>query len=229
MKSKKVTMLAAALVVAVVAAAGIGYAAVSNYTATTSNTNNTLDSTYITVNQGGTGTYDSNTFFKGLYFDTVNVSDGEFNYYPVCDYTISADDVPAAKTDMTDRHTGYAKVSEDLQLTVVKANSKVESLSLTIEATNFTPVTGLSYTMVIFDNATTPNYVAKTITTGNTWTFNDTLSIDAGLNASAVYTVALYISATSGTPCTTAPTHAGFQQGGTTSSFNFTFSAAASA
>ena len=81
--------------------------------------------------------------------------------------------------------------------------------------------------MVIYDNAETPNYLAQTITSGNTWNFNNSLSIGEGLNASAVYTVALFISATGSVPCTTAPTHAGFQQGGATSNFNFTFSATA--
>ncbi|MBO6084541.1 MAG: hypothetical protein J6O90_05630, partial [Candidatus Methanomethylophilaceae archaeon] len=73
MKSKKVTMLAAALVVAVVAAAGIGYAATS-FTATTTNSGNGLDSTYIVMSQTTATTAYGENMLKDVYFNTVNTA-----------------------------------------------------------------------------------------------------------------------------------------------------------
>ena len=78
MKSKKVTMLVAALVVAVVAAAGIGYATATVYKAETTNANNSIDVTYIRLSQDGDAAYTAATsFIDGNYFNTVTTSNAD--------------------------------------------------------------------------------------------------------------------------------------------------------
>ncbi|MBQ3735527.1 MAG: hypothetical protein II855_01200 [Candidatus Methanomethylophilaceae archaeon] len=78
MKSKKVTMLVAALAVAVVALAGIGYATVA-YTATTTNGNNTIDVTYVQLSQDGDAKYAKVSFIGKEYFNTVSAWTGDYN------------------------------------------------------------------------------------------------------------------------------------------------------
>ena len=128
MKSKKVTMLAVALVVAVVAAAGIGYAV--NYTGSTSNENNAVDVMYVTLSQTGDARYNLAASFIGKeYCNTVTDIDGTtyiatgitsvqiWNQSPVTAYVISNDDLTLVLADSETAANTYSlkiTTSEDL-------------------------------------------------------------------------------------------------------------------
>lgn len=210
MKSKKVTMLAAALVVAVVAAAGIGYAAVTSYKATTENTNNALDSTYLTVTQSGgegAGAYTYN-FLKNLYFDSENTAENVTKYTPVYDCVVGEEG-----GTVSEETTGanMAKISKDLSLKIVPTNSDAENVSITVTTENFHHVTGFTYTMVLLD---TTGKIVKKVTNNNTdgWSFGTVaLNQEGDKAADTTYTVMLFLSGSVTTSSTVSMNeHAGF-------------------
>ena len=219
MKSKKVTMLAAALVVAVVALAGIGYAATS-YTAKTTNTDNGLNSVYLTATQGGSGDY-TNNFFTGVYFNSENTksttdSTSVTVYKPVCDWKVvtSGDDkiYQPIGTNATDGT--LAKVSNVLKLRIDSNNNAAETATVAVKATTgFTPVAGLTYTIIL----ATPGTEAGTfklvgtpaaLTTGDTWSFSSVPIAKIDDTSQYVeYSVIMFIS---GTTTGAMDSHAGF-------------------
>ena len=196
MKSKKVTMLAAALVVAVVAAAGIGYAV--NYTATTSNDKNSIDSTYMTIKQGGDAAYSKN-FFVGITYLTENIDASHNKFTPVFDsrYDTSSNRIvnTAGGTEESPLPLNMAKISNDLELTIDTTKSKDTSVTLDVTVTPFTPQ-GMTYVMYLTNTDGTvvghANYEA------NKWTFS--LTVAANNSTDNVYNVALYVECT--TPIT---------------------------
>jgi len=155
MKSKKVTMLAAALVVAVVALAGVGYAAVTEYKATTTNTGNNLGYTYLKIEQTGAGAY-NDEFFSAAYFNTVNTGtysstagvSSVTTYTPVNDYAM-----PVTNSEIA-TGTAVALVSKILQLTITPENiGEKETANLEVTVNSLTPVDGLHYYMVLATSA----------------------------------------------------------------------------
>lgn len=228
MKSKKVTMLAAALVVAVVAAAGIGFAI--TYTATTTNSNNTLNSTYMTLSQTSDVQYATGNLFKAVYFDTEKTSDASTTYIPVYDYykTETGTQIVEIPTDhqKSNSNTYYEKISQPLTLKLDKKNSAASSIKLTVTASNFSPVTGFKYVMVLSTTSTdvSSKYFMQE-NSGSTWTFT-TVNIPEAADGSITFAVDLFVTGTvSGT---TAPTTLGFNTNGTDGSDSvFTFKAEA--
>ena len=147
MKSKKVTMLAAALVVAVVALAGVGYAA-TTYRAETTNDTNTLASTYLTVTQTSGASY-STPMFDKVYFDTKNVTnDTTIKYTPVTTHTFE-DSTTDTFTATGDRTGTYALISKSVTLSIVQVNGAATEATMDVSVTNFTKIDSLKYTMVV--------------------------------------------------------------------------------
>lgn len=151
MKSNKKTMIAAALAVAVVALAGVGYATLDSYKAVTINGNNDLDSEYLVLSQSGNGMYQGDLFKEDSFFyDTLNFWNTSATpaatvtlYKPLADKDISAAGV------VTDGDE-YALVSDEFNLVIDKTHaSDVNSVKLDITVTNFVPVPGLSYVIVL--------------------------------------------------------------------------------
>lgn len=143
MKSKKVTMLAVALVVGVVAvAAGIGYA--TTYTATTTNTDNNADAAYIVVSQDGTGKYDDDWLTK-VYFDTVNESAGVNKYTLKKDWGITGNTI----TKNPESGATSSLISGALNIVVVGTNSTDQAFDITVSTSDLTAIEGLSYRLVI--------------------------------------------------------------------------------
>ena len=209
MKSKKVTMLAAALVVAVVALAGVGYAAVSNYNATTTNTNNSLDSTYLTATQGGEGAYTVN-FLTNMYFDSENTALNVTKYTPVYDTNVNL----SAKT-ITTTDCNAAKISKDLSLTIVPTNSNAQNVDITVTTTNFSAVSTFDYILVLTKSSAPGTIVAGAVNTGNGWVIEDVpLDQSSGSAASTTYVVNLYINGSvttsTGDNAVSMDEHAGF-------------------
>ena len=237
MKSKKVTMLAAALVVAVVAAAGIGYATSPAFKATTSNGENVLQSTYIVMKQDGNGAYFD--LFSAIYFDTVtskaSATAAEVTTYtPVCSY-VEADGQFKAPTG-TETAT-FALVSKPLTLEITKNNASSETATMEIEADNFTSVTGLKYTMVLVkdpgSSTAIPNTykAACTTATSGKAVWSIPIALNSGDN-STTYAVYLFVSlANQGTSAVPANGEsietAGFGSSTTKSTFTFTATIAA--
>ena len=203
MKSKKVTMIAAALVVAVVALAGIGYA--TTYKATTTNTDNSIASTYITLSQDGYGSYAGN-FFDKVYFDTMTVkasgdSEATTTYTPVYTHVknTGANDTytPVTGTTVGD----YALISLPLTITIAKTNSTQTLATMKVTVTHFAKLSGLDYTMILGSIDDTTKVITATKTavyggeSGNTtdWTFENVSISDN----STSYKVFLFISADS--------------------------------
>lgn len=193
MKSKKVTMLVAALVVAVVAAAGIGYA--TTYTAKTTNSDNTLGSTYLTIEQGATGKYTEN-FLTKIYFDTetekaADAQTATTTYTPVYEY----DNTYTASTSGT-----YALISKVITITIGHKDNGQASGTLIVEATEgFTKATGFTYDMVIKTGSSgVAGGTAGTFTDADPdtgakakWTF--TVDLPQAANETKVYSIALFV------------------------------------
>ena len=163
-------MLAAALVVAVVAAAGIGYAAVSQYTATTENSNNTIGSTYIVISQENGPVYATATLFDKVYFDTSTKYNATAQavqtiYTPVYTHhnTTLAQSTFVQNPDPYapgEGDTQYALISVPLTLKIAKTNSGATTADIDVTVTNFNKLDGIDYTMVI----ATSNSTVSTIT-----------------------------------------------------------------
>lgn len=206
MKSKKVTMLAAALVVAVIAAAGIGYA--TQYTATTTNSQNVMDSTYMTLKQDDQAGYTQN-FFTGIVYNTVNVSASVNKYTPVFGYRIDADTSKvvstAGGTEQAPLPLNMAKISKDLELTIDTTKSADTSVSLKVTVSDFTPQTGLVYRLIVTNED-------ETIVTNGSPTYNNgwtiPLTVVANSATDNVFNVALYVECTTAIEITGQPTAA---------------------
>lgn len=240
MKSKKVTMIAAAFVVAVVAFAAVGFATV--YKAETTNSNNTAKSTYITVDQSGTGAYTAAGFINGVYFDTTNTALSEYTYSLVTDHKVSSG------AYVKDTSTGdLALLSSVLTLDVKGTNSVENKLNLDVEVTNFTPITGMDYIMVVAtsaatDSSATPMSGVDAQTVNSTTTTSTASHYDAtnkvavwkftdigATNGAVTFTVLLFVKCANA--LTNEPdSHVGFNVGTTTqtpvdSVFTFTVTA----
>lgn len=196
-KTRKTTMIGAALAVAIIALAGAGYAAVTQYTATTTNSNNSMGATYMTMTQDGTGEYTNSSFLTDLYFDSVTVSDNVINYTPV--YTHNS-------TFGTDGDKTYALISvEDFVLNVAQTGTPVSTATLEITAkTGFTPTTGLDYTMVVMSNAGTAGaWITKSTADvsgeDKTWTFTGDKAVSLKTDGATTLKVMLFVSLTAGT------------------------------
>ena len=216
-------MLAAALVVAVVAAAGIGYA--TQYTAQTSNDGNTLESTYIVISETGGTAYKD--ILTKVWFNTINTGTNNgttvssvTTYKPVYTHTIGTDNIAVAGTSSAPGT--YAKISDDLTLTFDMGHTTDTTASFTVTISDFTAVNDIQYTMLL--NSANHNYKAD-FTTGNTWSFS---SIDlSGADSTThtlTYTVSIYISVTSESGEITPGTEqnistAGFSANGSTLTF----------
>ena len=115
-------MLAAVLVVAVVALAGVGYAV--NYTGSTSNEKNTVDVMYVKLSQTGDAAYDANVSFIGKeYYNTVTDASGtEFTATGITEVTVDADnDIKA-----------FVISKENLTLVLADSESTANKYTLTI-------------------------------------------------------------------------------------------------
>lgn len=205
-KTRKTTMIGAALAVAIIALAGAGYAAVTQYTATTTNTNNYMDTTYMTVTQSGTGMYTTSTFLTDLYFDSVTNYDADANpavsveYTPV--YTHYSNYSETAPTGEGTPEKAFALISNVLTLTVAQEGTPVDKVNIAVTAggvCNFNPK--LVYTLYIMSDATgaepkTATDVSAAVTTTNTaadptWTFQDVALSKTG---NTTLTVMLFVS-----------------------------------
>ena len=158
MKSKKVTMLAAALVVAVVALAGVGYATTA-YTAKTTNGNNTAQATYLIIEQvGGEGTaaYNGDWLTK-VFFDTENTGSGTNTFTLKKEYVNDNGSISKTASDPT-----MALISIPLKISVTKHNSGDTTLDLSIKTTDLkttTQIAGLTYYIAVGTAATDDNGV----------------------------------------------------------------------
>jgi hypothetical protein len=188
MKSKKVTMLAAALVVAVVAAAGIGFA--TTYTATTTNTENNAQSAYLLIEQTGTGegtaAYDGNWLTK-VYFNTTNNAANDNDYELITEWGIDSNNT-ISKSATTKN---LALISKNLDIEVTKVNSTDSQLDVVVTTENLTPIDdAVSYMMALGEYEVDPTTSAVTISNavlvpGNTdsngkttWTFTGAVTND---------------------------------------------------
>ena len=122
-------MLAAALVVAVVAAAGIGFA--TAYTGTTTNSENTVDVTYVTLSQGGTAKYNGVSFIDDNYFNTTTTWDTATSKEMVR-YEVTGDD-----DDIVEVATGVDAylISNGLLLLTVKDTENFANYNMTVTTT----------------------------------------------------------------------------------------------
>lgn len=243
MKSKKVTMLVAALVVAVVALAGIGYATSPAYKATTTNNDNTLDSTYLVLKQsdnGSGGAYFD--LFEAIYYNTMTTKAAATTeepnpvevttYTPVFDYKKDS----SSYQKITGEEVGtMALVSKALILNIERTNSSGTDATMKIEADNFTGITGLKYTMVLVKDPSgtaipvvTTTADVTTPTSGKAvWSIPITLNDNTDHNATTQYAVYLFVSlADSSTPAAPAEGQSmatgGFGSTSTKSTFTFT-------
>ena len=213
MKSKKVTMLAAALVVAVVALAGVGYA--TQYTATTNNTENTAQAAYLIIEQtGNAATYDDDWLTK-VFFDTVNTGSGTHTYtlkkeYGVNNGTISTS---AETKDM-------ALISVPLGISITKHNSGDNALDITISTSDLktsTQIAGLEYWIALGDvTSVTGGYSMANAklaqgnvgADGTVWTFAGDSAISATGN-SVTFSLLMFIK---GAPTASPGEYAGFSE-----------------
>lgn len=199
MATSKKTMYVAALAVAIVALAGVGYAAaVQQYTATTTNANNNLESTYIELTQTGGQVYNSE-FFDKFYYDTVNsgttLTDAATTYKPVFTHAVDVDNKTIADTGTLN----YALVSKQVTVKFVHTNdADLSNVKLEIKATTpFTKIAELSYIIVMKDSTGVVDIQGYDSTKGG-WIF-ESVSVAKGTTGSS-YTFEMYIGlANSGT------------------------------
>ncbi len=172
----KATVAGVAIAVLLMLLAGVGYAV--TYTATTTNTQNTIDAKYITVVTKLGDSEDYTDFLASIDFDTAN-SGGAITYTPHYDSKIGGSATNNA-----------ALVSTASWKVLVSGNNLSGTYNLAVGVSDFTPVAGLTYTMIIGD---------KTATYSSGWAFT-------GLTIGTTYDVALYVSG----PATAAPSTVGF-------------------
>ena len=249
MKSKKVTMLAAALVVAVVALAGVGYA--TSYKATTTNDGNDLETTYLVIKQTSGAAYNLD-LFKAVFFDTettgtVSGTEGNYTYghitkyTPVYDYYLAENSSTYVADADTTETCNAALISKPLVLSLQKTNSAQTTADLRVTVSNFGAIEGITYTMILVASSSNGNIVAyKTSDYGaqeqvnneggwNGWYFSG-VSIGAANSTDPVtYTVYLFLSAGAAVSEVSTIASAGFNTGtGTDVKSTFTFEATAS-
>lgn len=195
MQNKKVTMLAAVLAVTIIAMAGVGYAA--SYTAKTTNTDNYMDSTYVTLTQSSgatpTAAYSGN-FLTDLLFDTINeTNDQTIKYVPVYTGNLSDDNV----YDSTAESKNVALISKDLTLNVTpskQVDGKKATLTVSVGEGQFSPAPNLKYTMLI-TSADSAGYKQSAVY-NNGWSF-DNLPMEAAHSFKVMLFVSLNGEATS--------------------------------
>lgn len=189
MKAKKKTMLIAAFAVAIVALAGVGYAAV--YTATTTNTANSLTSTYIVLTQTGGDTY-ATDWLSTIYYDTVNTtSSSNTEYTPVWSGG------KYFNTNVINTTEGDVRVTSIVNNALsinVKSTDAVSGRTLTIASDTALPA-GLTYYLSykIGDGAS----AAKTLSLDGDGKVSDSItgiSVTAGGNT-VISELAIYVSA----------------------------------
>ena len=174
MKSKKVTMLAAALVVAVVALAGVGYAA-TTYKATTVNINNEAGNAYVLATQGQ---------YSASFNSTVDL----YTYTEGSGSTISKKIFSLVGSNEVDTDL----YGVPLGTTTITVNPKAEIATYKISAlSNKALPEGWSYVMkYVSDNTVIQTGTITTGTPGSvSWTSDDTLTLNEG----KTITVTLYI------------------------------------
>jgi len=114
-------MLAAVLAVTVIAMAGVGYAV--QYTATTTNTGNHMENTYLTLTQDGTAAYNSGSFLKDLYFDSVNITDKDTTTYtPVLTGKLDGNTYADYTAESVAAEDDVAKISNPLKLKLASSS-----------------------------------------------------------------------------------------------------------
>jgi len=232
MQTNKKTMLAAALVVAVVALAGVGYAV--SHTAETTNTDNTLTAQSTVVTQDGDGRYDVASWTTDITFHSITegVTTGS-GQSASTEVTTKYTPVYTHKIDGTSVTTGegvtglnYALASTVLSLTFTPSNETQGTFNLDVVATSgFTPTPGLEYILVIAPSGTTvasASYTATKVSTDydNGWSFtglNFGTATAAGLATAVTYTVFLFVGVDE-----TAPTGASIASGIDDATFKFT-------
>jgi hypothetical protein len=193
MQNKKVTMLAAVLAVTVIAMAGVGYAAVQ-YTATTTNTGNTMDSTYVVLTQDSgaeeSAAYSGN-FLTDLYFDTENKTNKDtVTYTPVYTGTLTSH-VYTPNPDVTSTTAdAVALISNDLTLKVTPSKANPDGATGTLKVTvsgTFTKQTDLKYIMLLTcDDADKPYKLSAEYNDG--WSF-----ASVNLDKERIYSVQLFV------------------------------------
>lgn len=195
MNTSKKTMLAAALAVAVVALAGVGYAL--SYTATTTNGGNSLDAKYVTLSQDATAF--SANILTSIYYDTVQDTASAYKYYPVSDYALN--DAGTVYTHLTTGHShaGYALISEPISLTVDNSHStSATSGTFVVTATGF-DVGDLTITMVLGQKDTTTGDITiaggKAVPMSETgvWNFGELAFSSAPQTGTNTYTWEVFI------------------------------------
>ena len=192
MKSKKVTMLAAALVVAVVAFAAVGYAT-TVYKAETQNGNNELDVTYVTLSQGGTAAYAKGSFIQDAYFNTVSEWDQETSK-EVITYTVTGDDTPNTGNKVTisiGETSEEAYIISNGNLTLSVKDTEGEDYTLKISTTEDMSAGNLkiSYYFGLLKSDGTYiwcNAAGSSVEGKTTWTID---SVPAGQDTAIPYTV----------------------------------------
>ena len=210
MQTKKTTMLAAGLVVAIVALAGVGYAL--SYTAITTNTNNTMKPVFIEMTQSGADQYDADAFLEDLYFNTVD-DEGELTYAPVLTHVYTESAGNSIFTEATEQapanhiNVDYALLGKGITLSVNFVNVVAgTTLSLAIQAENFNSVAGLSYFFGIGTESqgviTIATAQSASIATANqnTWTITGLTVPEADQqgNQTATWNLFLFVKTTSG-------------------------------
>ena len=179
-------MLAAVLAVTIIAMAGVGYAAVK-YTATTVNSNNAMDQTYIKLSQSADedGIYSTDGFLKDIYFDTVTDATTT-TYTPVFTHVMGAKEFTLAGEDDT---ANAAVASVLLSLTVGQKNNPAESIDLKVTTEGFN-TNGLVYYMAVTGNGATA--YKEILPYNNGWEFTG-ISLAKGENDDTTVTVQLFV------------------------------------
>ena len=220
MQTKKTTMLAAVLAVAIIALAGAGYA--TQYSATTTNTGNTMGVTYLTMTQSGTNSAYEQNFLTDLLFDSANSGTSTSNsttYTPVLTGKLANNAYTAEQDD-----NNVAKISKDLVLNITPTGTNPGTINLAVKVLDnaFSANTLLTYTMVISGVASADYDPDK-----GGWFFENLSLQNSGSTALTVFLVVKLAGNT--TSLTPAQAVSGFPASGTGCTFEFKATASASA
>lgn len=144
MKANRKVMLGAALVVAIVAFAAVGYATV--YKGTTENSGNSIGVTWVKLSQGDAAKYNGESFLGDIIFDTQNTG------VDATTYTL-AENWTAQYTGVTGAPSETAKKLDKGNLTLTLADTESASYTLKISTTDVWP-TGFTGLTLYFGIAT---------------------------------------------------------------------------
>ena len=184
-RKKKIVILTTVISIAVAILIGVGYA--TTFSGTSSNSDNSLGTTSLSLTQGGAGAYTA-SFLDSVYMNTVNTDALTTTYTPI--YTHYLDNGSL----LSGVGNNLACISKPLTLTVHPNDNSQTSATITVTVTDFTPSDGVTYTMVFEKGG-----VAQSATYNAGWTFNVTINADSD----TTFNVYLFISGSINSPGST--------------------------